>query len=260
MDKDFYQMKDIIFGLRSEYLKIQEELNELRQIILDNDKRIVEYEAFFAITQKSELPALISKLKIKQSSLKRKLYDLENRLKTKHLKENEFEFVIDKQNLYNSLDKIKLGREKKRLREEFVGRIEQLLLSPFAQNFRDIKISNEENNNLYIGCNRITFYNNSDIYPSDMSYDKDKDVLVIRRRYPGVITDERIEHLLQMPILKSSFDEYMQECIEKNIELGKKIEIPQFRNYNSESLNIIEEENKIVLSSQSCKKKQKIRK
>jgi len=270
MNTDDYQLKDIIFGFRREYLRMQEELNELRELILENDKRIIEYETDFALTEKSELPALISRLKVKRSRLEQTLLNLENRLNSNKLSRGEFEFVIDKQNLYRSLEKVKLGKTKRRAREEYINKIDEILTTSFATEFRDTIIL-DDIDSIYISCKGVNFnrftgniYSYLDRgeggYYTDISYLKQKDMLIARGFYREIITPECIQDILQTQFPKSLFSEYMQELIETNIELNKKIVLPKFCSHYSQEFDIIEEEKRIILCDESQKKKQKIMK
>lgn len=256
MREEMYQLKDIIFGLRIEYLKIQKEIEKLKKLVLENDKRIVEYETCFAITQKTEFPALISRLKIKQGSIEKKINNLESRLKSSKSLIREFEFVIDKETLHQSVGKIKFGKRNGDIRYEYIKKIDSILTSPFSKEVRDTKITEGNIDNLYISCNGISFYKHSDRYQTDINYSKEKDTLSVFRHYPGLITPEYIQHILQFPFAKKFFSDYMQESIEKNREIDKKIEIPNICScYYGEEFNIIEEDKKIILYNETTKKK-----
>lgn len=238
--KDYYYLWEVLLSLRVEYLNNRKELDKLKQYIICDDKRIIDFY-FWLFKYNTELSVWICSKEKKEwlnyfkNILGTYIIGLDETLLER--KNNNLRLVSNKFNLNLNPDYI----------EELSNKIDKILVSDFVQKMplyvsNDTKIFQLSLTNLSLAIvNKFSF----DYYCLDKESIHIENFCEEKR-----ITDKFIWDILNTKIPKSYFNEYHYTIIEKN--LNQK-DISLLDKYYGKSFSNIElkEEKNLVL----CKKK-----
>lgn len=230
--RDYYYLKEVILGLRKEYLKNEQELNKLAQQICYIDKRIerVSFSLFEPDNKKIELWRTII---FKQNQIQRLIEKVSRMLGLYTIGDNSKLCCPDNKGMYSLTDRGFLIGIKDQ--DCFGKAVNDLMNSEFNQKIKQpiFNIDNEEADcNISITHSRIGSYEISDrgkIPYSSLDYFASEDALYF---YPyhnnGSVTD--IDNILNIKVSKDLLSNYHKMIIEKSGVIGR----PVFVDFNIE--------------------------
>lgn len=261
--KDYYTAKEIIMGTRSEYQRIQSNINMLESMICSDDKQVKDF--YITLFKESHFnnPTLYCTFVQNEKTLRGHIWSLEKKLGTfiygrnniKIKKDDSGKYLVgnDKYKAY-----IKTGMD-----YEFDLLVHQILNDEFVK-----KIDSDELGilgipnvfNMYIALSSIgiytdTYSNNNNLIYFDYLVDKDAIHAVSRDKY---FDDEMINNVLGFKVPKESLSEFHRQIIDNNLSTSKPIEISSATEYVDNKnfwLDIKETDDKIVLLKTNRKKR-----
>lgn len=226
--KDYYELREIIFGLRSEYLKNKEKLRILRTLCTSHDKRVKDF--LFSVWQETGMnPELICEFIQNENKLCSKLKELMRlqvigKTSTICTKDNNDRYYIMNPN-YNA--SIIAGLEK-----EFNLLVKEILNSDFIKNIKINELSSgiSFNDSKVHASLRTTqelidfsIYKESSFFDTFSSfYISNSDIISILSQR-GRISPSQLENIFSIKFSKANFSKYHQEVIESNKSSQKNI-------------------------------------
>lgn len=239
-EKDYYLLKDVILGLRNEYLTLQRMLDELKKYVIFDERKVKNIN-----------------FTLKSNDIDEKIYNLYCRVQIK---------IHDvKSLLYNCLMAVNSDKNIKNIKLDDISTSEYLKidneseLKKQASNILDLKmlenakIAQKITDGCFSGLFVLTplklgvysLDNNSHI--PNIIYYSYNDTIRVYDLYDRVFNETLIRGL-QLQIPKSIFSDYQRTIIDNNISSNKEIVIAKNLNYfRDETININEDDNKIYL-------------
>lgn len=243
MNKDSYTLKDILFGLRYEYLKLWEQLNELNKYILMDENNID--DTFFHLIHS------YSKDKVQMLCT---IYDRKNKIE-KMLERigcyigicpiHRVSCVDNMDGIYNIVD-YPFIVDSSRI-SEFSKDVDDILNGGFGRNIKFIHSGIGYDNKPFLSVHPgyISFYLNG--YAS-LEFNPHKGNFIHMYGYKKGITREKIETIMNIDFSKEIFPEYYQDLIENSSSFNKEYDIVGNIGYSRKiDLEIIDESKKLVL-------------
>lgn len=249
MKENNYTLKEVIFGSREEYLKIQRDLEFLRTLCDSKDKNVKDFEfRLFKLRQRK--PEIFCEFIQNPSTLRGNIIGLIRIIDKffesledpdfqtgKCLKNNNNEYYIMNK-YYNAF--VKAGKQKK-----FAMVFEEILNSDFVNkiNFGHYPLE-AKLHGLLVAVRGIQF-NNSII---ELYYNVKNDQIEIMNYRYNTTTEEMINEVLNFEISKNIFSDYHRTIIEKSPAMQKQI-VYNLEGNNCRELNLYinEKSDKIVL-------------
>ena len=232
-----YTFKKIIFGLRKEYIDVQNQLLELQKYVSVSNK--VENFYFHIAGKPCELFLYLHK--------KKKLLDkIEMFLGTYLYGETNYNITngIEKKYYYNKKEICSICKQ-----DEINKKIEQIIQTDFfqnilANNYTSIPCNENDVNSLQITSGRIGLINgfNGD-YPHLDYYPRKDELVMINEE--KIITPDDIFKLLNLSLDGNYLNDYHRRVLNNYEE--KEIDIDDSFNSNEAKLEIIEEPKKLIL-------------
>ncbi|MEE3342915.1 MAG: hypothetical protein VZS44_02375 [Bacilli bacterium] len=232
-----YTFKQIIFGLRKEYLEIEKQLNDLKKYVNVSYNKI-DYYIFQIIGNPSRLylslnrkQNLLDKIEILLGSY---IHDLTMFNITSGA---ENSYYIGKKEIctINNLDE--LNKKIKEIEEtEFFKNIT-------ANIYGTIPCNENKFNGLLINQNEISLLNQNLDYPH-LDYYPREDILIMEKKEKAIIPDDIFE-ILNLSIKRSNLNKYHHKILDNYKE--KEIEIEDNFKSNKAKLEIREEPKKLIL-------------
>lgn len=241
--KNYYYIKEILFGLREEYLKNEEELRKLKEfVVLDEN---IENVGFTSFSRKNKRPELICDLEEKQLKITNALINIGRIFNKKCkkqeevvcLKTNNDEFVIPKEgvNIF--------------WKDEFGKKANSILSSDFNTEVKDYSIiysDNEMTSYLDLGNFAISFRVSSaedwDLV-SKVDYFIKDDVL----RFQPRGEKGRLDKIFNLKLSKELFNIYQRIIIENSSSSKKDILVEKEDLNNTGYYQINNDEKAIIL-------------
>lgn len=229
MSKDTYTYKEILLGLREEFIDTESKLRELKDYSLANGKYVSRYHYHLSQTSSEHLPELRVNVTRKQTELMRRLRKILSRY-TYYSDPTSALMVKSNNGIYYPLagEPFKLGVNPT-YKEEFERLATELLESRFANemNFKEIASTTEGKHETVA----------TRWYEPRLKLNRDKKVALVdylgrtdRIKYaatPGMpLTQELLDEMMSIEFPKAEFSEYHQELIENNPDAQRPILLP----------------------------------
>lgn len=226
MSKDTYTYKEILLGLREEFIDTESKLRELKEYSLANGKYVSRYHYHLSQTDRDHLPELRVHVTRKQTELMRKLRRLLSRY-TYYDDPTSALMVKSNNGVYYPLagEPFKLGVNPK-YQEEFEILATELLESRFANemNFGEIASTSRDHHETM----------STRWYEPRLRLNREKSAALVdyigrtdRLKYsasPSMpLTQELLDEIMQTEFPKDEFSEYHQQLIENNPNANRQI-------------------------------------
>lgn len=249
----YYELREVIFGLRSEYLKNREKLKELRRLCISDDKKVKDF--FFAIWEERGMnPELICEFIQKESKLSSKLKEL---MHLQTIGKTSAICVKDNNDRYYIINPFYNASIIPRLEKEFSLQADEILNSDFVKRIKISELTSGITfNDSMISASLQTTQERIDfsIYRENKYFNKFSSIYVANGdAISFIMLDKNIpatqlENIFYIRIPKNQFNDYQQDIIESNSSTKKQI---VFADANSKKIgtnyNIEEDEKQIVL-------------
>lgn len=230
MNKEYYTLKEVLFGLRNEQLRIEKELHSLEKMLIIHGNNRYTDSAFFSLTA-SEYKALYYRLMINYT-LSEKIYNLLFKkrnlfdswgvsLRTTKGQDGKHTLIYNKENLVKPGNKGDFDRGvEKILQDCFLNEIE------LSRGYRKVNIDITSSRLLY-----DDYFEKLGLF-AHLKYVPKTDSLYIStdHKYRFSKLDEVVNELLNCKIPRNTFSEYIQSIIDNNDETKKEVIIKD-RNY-----------------------------
>ena len=253
-DRDYYYLKEIIFGLREEYARYKQRLMALKKIVRVDDKGQRLKDFYFKINGNLEddSPTILCKFNFQKKFTRELLEMLEKKLGFFTYGKYTRECILDNEgNLSVHNGKVSLYGDS----EEFHLLMEQIINSPFAENIFIRMVQNvSKNYNPYISLNfdliRYMYSIDSNNHVSVDAVPDIDGILIKAFCSSGELTLENLNVILHSMYPKSEFLEYHRDLIESNSVAEKPLRIVDnlpLRFQSSDTLMLEEDKQAIVL-------------
>lgn len=256
--KNYYYLKEIILGLKDEYVKYQKQLQELKQYTQIIDKNTLDDFYFWLFqSSKDEKPELECVIEKKKNRMQCLIEDIQKTRgsfiygKGRH----ECYFNNNGQTIIND-GKISIYG----LSPEFCQQVKAILTSSFANEIflENIPvIGNDGNPFLSINQSFIRYLYSVDSN-SHVSLECRPELQTTKiyiGKYDSIISEEIINTILYSKFSKNSFSKYHQKIIDTNSASTKSIkilEIPTMSPFGfAEPMELVEDEKGLVLKKQN---------
>lgn len=239
MKKNNYTLKEILFGLRTEYLKLTEQLNTLKQYISKDENNIENIDIFLTKPNEIENIAIMCILQTRKNSVEKIIIELESSLHNKKTSIKKIEGI----HTFKEYPQLITASK----RQEFNECIYNICNEDFVKNSEDIYSGIEYNSKLFLSINTNHIYASENPKIS-IDYTPHIGDFIHAYGFKKVITKEDIERSFNMIYPKDRFSEYYQNLIENSTSSSKTLDIiGNFSNSQSADLEIIEESKKLIL-------------
>ena len=235
MNKDYYEYKDIILGIREENKETLKKLKKLKSMTETVDHKIKEYDYWIHRWKELQKPELMCEVTKPNPIWKNHKNTL-----------NSIVILNNDEAYFNRPIGLLIKPSRK---EEFTEEAKEILSGKYAKKMYTKYIQGKDNH-LYHSIGIAPSIIKSSVYKgleSNLTYQYNlvKDELGLIH-YPYQIDNELLEELLHLKYPKSSFPRYIQEIIEKQEE--KEIILEQIKNPTTDmTLKLEENKNKVYL-------------
>lgn len=230
MAKDTYTYKEILLGLRDEFIETESQLRALKNYSLANEKYVSKYHYHLSQLDHDHLPELRVNVTRKQTELMRKLRSLLQRF-TYYNDPRTALMVRSNNGIYYPLagEPFKLGVNPTH-HEEFDQLARKILDSRFANemNFGEVKSTSNHHHETIA----------TRWYEPRLRLNRDKSVAIVdyhgrtdRLKFAGSpnlpLTQELLDEIMATEFPKENFSEYHQALIENNPNKDRPILLPE---------------------------------
>lgn len=229
MSKDTYTYKEILLGLRNEFIDIESELRELKQYTLANKQYVSDFNYHLSQLDKDHLPELRVHVERRQSELMKRLRNLLGRF-TYYNNQTSALMVKSNNGIYYPLagKPFKLGVNPE-YKEEFESLARKLLDSDFAAQMNFKEVTAVDSNDRAAVSTR--WYEphlrlNSRGGVAQIDYIGRTDRIKYSASSNMPLTQELLDEMLSLEFPKDAFSEYHQELIEQNPDSSRPILLP----------------------------------
>ena len=243
MNKDSYTLKDILFGLRYEYLKLWEQLNELNKYILMDENNIDNVYFHLIHSYPEDEVRMLCTIYDRKNKIEKMLEKIKIQLGI--YPNYKVSYVDNKDGFYNILDYPFIVDNSKI--DEFTQDIYDIFNSEFGSNIKFIHSGIGYDNLPFLSVHPgyISFYLNG--YAS-LEYNPHKGDYVHMYGYKNGITNDKIDTILNIDFPKKIFPEYYQCLIESYSSTNKECAIiGDIKHHKKIDLEIIDEPKKMIL-------------
>lgn len=246
MAKDTYTYKNILLGLRKEFLSANEILDELKIYSISNKQYVKDYYYYLMKYITNEIPELMVSAKINHSDFINFINNLRRKISGYEDIESSM-MVRNNRGIYYPLshDRIKLGVDPLQT-DLFKAKAEEILSSDFARymNFNSITTLNGINmSDIFIRFYKLYLRVALDSTLSQMVYLGRFDKLEFNGYNKNILTEEHLKCLLSQEFPKEHFSSYHQEIIDTHLSDEVEILLPD--DYTPSSIDTFEiEDNK----------------
>lgn len=245
MEKEIL-FKDVLFGLRPEYLAIEEKLKELKKYSIVLDKNIEDFSYFIIKWNKEMKPELGCKFKRKENLIQKRLHIFTSSIG--YFKNKSTILVSDNNDNYNMRDDFPIIIDNSNHKEYLHELIVQILNSDFANNMIMPYFKKELFNGEFI-LKICSSYMDLDIQNDSM-----KNILsftqsdILRYNCHNVTNGQEILNYIlnELTIPSDILNEYQQDIITQNNLFDKKVYFPEISK-TKESFTIEESPREFVL-------------
>lgn len=233
MLRDYYYLREVILGLREEYLKNEDHLRNLKPLVDANDHKIEGFNFLIRQTDYGK-PELYCEIEKKKNCIEKMV--------TKILKNMNY-FPVDISDrgicLKNNNDEYFIQDDrfsvlvKDLYKEQFAENVQQILNSSFANqikvNYLEF-ISNQVDSSLFLTHSMIHFIErdiglSTDSYLTYKSRDDKLSYHTNREDIKGFLLDEYFARCLEAQIPREFLSSYHQDIIEQSDSFNKPISI-----------------------------------
>lgn len=215
MEKVFYTVSEIIFGLRKEYLDNQKKLDELKKYLIPFDKNIESIDLWIATPLGRKNAELMCSITKRQRQIEKLCNVMLKKVGESTYPKNYSGFVRNNNDEYflrNNDIKVKVLDD---CMEEFSDGVKEILDSDFAKNIAvpyQIGCYNEPNPVLEIRENGIRCYVVSNMSQGfSINYEPKSDTISMNSR--GNIDPRKLYYLFNEKILEGALPEYHKRVI-----------------------------------------------
>lgn len=223
--KDYYYLREIIFGLKDEYLKHKNQMELLNHLVsVEDTKNKLKNFEFFIIQCKSLDPELFCSFVLKLNILQQLVYHFGKKNERNDLGKGFSRCNFDDKNdlRLNYCGITLIGQS-----EEFKAKINEIFNSPFVQNININGMSDVLTIASLLGLSLwhtgIEFSTTEGKY---LNYflEANKHIIEIRKDKSN-LTSNDLMYMLNTKFPKGEFSEYHREIIESNPDSTKEVEI-----------------------------------
>ena len=236
-----YSYKDILFGLYSEYIKLQEQLNYLNKYVLLEENDLCNVRFFLTDSITEDQVKMLCYLYNKKTKLV-KLLEKINNVKYANLKAS---YVDEIDGIYEILQYPDVVDKDKQ--HEFSQSVWYILNTDFGKNFKYIYNGVGYDFKPFLSvnsCGVSTYLNNVGILDFNTSIDS----YLHAYSANGKLCKEKMEFMLNMVFSKKRFPEYYQNLIEGCETFGKDVSIYGNFGYSKKGkFEIVPDSKKLVL-------------
>ena len=243
MNKNSYTFKDILFGLRCEYLKLEQQLSELNKYILMDDNNIDDMYFHLIHSYSGDKVQMLCTIYDKKNKIEKILERIGYYIGI--CPSHKVSFVDNMDGVYNILD-YPFIVDKFRI-EEFSQYIYDIFNSEFGKNIKFIHSGIGYDNLPFLSVHPgyISLYLNGYV---SLEYNPHKGDYIHLYGYKNGIADEKIDTILNMNFPKGKFPEYYQYLIESYSSMDKEYDIIGILKHHKKiDLEIIDEPKKMIL-------------
>lgn len=256
MDKNYYTVIDIIFGLRPYYLDNEKQLKILKDLCYSLDKNVSDF--YFYIEKNGITPQIYCKFIQNLKSLRGLVTYLQhgnniyiNGKSISKLNTNyDGSYFID-----SDFYSVKIKKEDS---EHFSLLVSQILNSEFVNNLKLVHYYDDKFPGIYIEPSRLVIDSCLFFEPVSLQYVPNTDKILVTGTKETTVYKEMIAYILNYKIPKELLSEYIIKLIE-NSDIDKKaVHVVNFNDSNNVelvNLNIKEIDNQILLERVNVKKK-----
>ena len=243
MTTNTYTLKEILFGLRDEYLNITSKIKELENLLQLENSSYEKASIMLIKIHNKEVTKLYCYLYERKNKLEKIIDPILKKLGI-YLGDNVF--AIEEQNNQYTIQK---HSEIISNKKEFNEKVIKILNEDFSKNSANIYDGTVYDYDYKPFLSVIP----GDIYAStsneiQLEYIPSRDEFIHIHSFKGKLTKERIENIFNWNFSKNKFPEYYQQIIETSDKINKKLEIIDDHNYSKDiSFEIIEEPQKLIL-------------
>lgn len=241
---DNYTFKQILFGLKEEYLLCQERLNLLKSYINLEERKLrdVKFHLSYEYNNDDDVKILCTLYEDK-GKIKNKIEELKLRLGI--IPNNKVSYVDKVDGIYTIKEYPEII-DKDRI-QDFDERVFWILNTNFAKNASFIHIGNG-----YPGIPFLSVHpSNIDISESGFAsafFSPSKGNYINIYSYNGLLTEEKIKDVFNIEFSRGRFPEYYQDLIENSNCFDKPLEIIGNLGYSKKgNFELIEDSKKLVL-------------
>ena len=239
-----YTVKQILFGLRNEFVENQKALQDLKKYI-DMDREGIKYNIYYDINLEKKYYSLVFLVNEERNFIQRLLLALTS--------PSEAEYKIDDNSSLVFMDdkyptkSIRPNIENTALLKECANNI---LKSRFVREMYVPSIVNEDvKHDLLISPNNIStgIFQGSALSPSSIYYRPTRDIIEITSFYDFFFKED-LNKILELEISEDKLNPYMIETINNHDVSKKEVEINGLKQVmDKQNFKIIEDEEKITL-------------
>lgn len=262
MEKKFYTLQEVIFGLRNAYMEHLVLLDQLKKYCEVDEKKIMDFE--FVVDHYDENPSLDCLYQKKLSNLAKKIEDFQKRMGTYIYGDNSTRVVSDNNHIFflnrsfPVCPRINMSEIEKK---EFHSQVVALLNSSFSQEMVDNSLiydlnpslesifANINNRGITLSILKDTIVEDSLVLPNGfISYDAKRDELVMLANDNDVELDEQIlKYALSIGISAEGLNLYQRKIIDTSEDAFKNVTVDSLITRRLAVLEI-KEDNGFILS------------
>lgn len=238
-----YSFKDILFGLRDEYLLLQQQLDTLKKYINLEENNLEDISFYLSHQYSEDEVKMLCTLYDKKSKIEKKLEWIKIQLgiypkyRSSYINENNGEYVIEK---YPEI----IDKDKK---QEFNQSVFYIFNTEFVKNVRYINSGTGYNDIPFLSLHPSYIYLSQNKYAS-LEFNPCKGDYISLYSFRGLLSKDKMENMFNMEFSKERFPEYYQNLIENSSYIDKPVDIVGDFGYSKRGFfEIIDESKRLVL-------------
>lgn len=239
-----YTFKEILFGLKEEYLLCQERLNILKTYIeLEEHKlRDIKFHLSYEYNKDNRTQILCT-LYEEQSKLENKIEEI--KLKLGIIPNHKVSYIDNPDGLYTIKNYPEIINEEKK--QEFNQSVFYILNTDFAKNAKFIHIGNGYPGIPFLSLSLSNIHMDESGFAS-IFFSPSKGNYIDIYSYKGLLTEEKIKKIFNTNFSKKRIPEYYQNLINNSTNKNKPLEIIGNLGYSKHgNFELIEDSKKLIL-------------
>ncbi len=254
--KDYYYLKDIILGLKSEYLKCYQELEKLKQFVsITNEKMVKDFHFILFKLYPTDDVTLLCNIVKRKNMLKKLLENIQSKI-------GMYAYDIIHECKFNDNNEMVISNDKIGIfgnTPEFCSQIKLIKDLPFTNNIA-VKflhpIKNSENAYTRITHNRIYYMNTIDSEKHIILNYHPVNNLILLDKYDENFNEELLYSILYSKYSRNELSKYHQNIIDSSdvaSKVVKVMDIPEKKENNCFEDMELEEHSTTVLLKRKLK-------
>lgn len=245
--RDYYYFREILLGLKCEYLKCDEELQKLKQYAQTDSEKINNYYFWLCQWEGQRKPELRCVIEAKKSKIEQLIERIKKKIGT-------YAYPYDFECRFNNNGETILGDHGLYVfgnSDEFCSQAQAILNSEFTNGIFLDRIFSSDNKNAYVSANHIFIkYTYAPICNDYTTFEYrpiDSNRVGLNMKN---ITEKKLYDILDSTYPREKFPPYYQNVIDSNPSAMKPIEIVELPDMNRlyyESMELEELDNKVIL-------------